>query len=133
MNETTIQLLQFMICRNFQGTEKDVYTAEGIHSNLYAPLFPHRFDTAHVVTCWRKDQRFHKEVIEYCTDYGETIRTAPMDVEPVTNSVLFRWHKHHFPSELVIEKPCLLTIRVVLDWKVHFESYIMIEAAPESA
>ena len=133
MEETTIQLLQFIICRDFKSAQKDAYIAEGIHSNFYAPSFPHRFDSEYVVTCWRKDQRFHKEVIEYATDYGETVRTPPMDVEPITNSVLFRWHKHHFPTELSIEKPCLLTIRVILDWKVHFESYIMIEEAGDQA
>ena len=133
MSETTIQLLQFMICRDFKPTKKDAYVAENIHSNLYVSSFPYRFDSEYVVTCWRKDERFHKEVIEYTTDYGETVRTPPMDVEPITNSVLFRWHKHHFPSDLVIEKPCLLTVRIVLDWKVHFESYIMIEEASESA
>lgn len=133
MEEQTIQLLQFMICRDFKGGDKDAYIAEGIHSNLYISDFPYSFDSEYVVTCWRKDQRFHKEVIEYSTDYGQTVRTPPMDVEPVTNSVLFRWHKHHFPSELKIEKPCLLTVKVILDWKVHFESHIMIEALSEPA
>ena len=123
----TIQLLQFIICKEFSAQEKDSYHAEGIHSNFYAAQFPYQFEEHCVVTCWRKDKRFHKEVIEYETDYGTLVRTPPMDVEPITDSVLFRWHKHYFPKELVIEKPCLLTIRIVLDWKVYFETYIMIE------
>ena len=53
-----------------------------------------------------------------------------MDIEPVTDTVLFRWHKHQFPSNFSILRPTLLTVRVVLDWKVQFETYIMIENAP---
>ena len=122
-----IQLLQFLICREFEQEKDDCYSVKGIHSNVYVPKFPHYFSNTLAVTCWRKDKRFHKEVIEYATDYGNVVRTAHMDIEPVTNSVLFRWHKHQFPPELVIEKPALLTIRVILDWEVQFESYLMIE------
>lgn len=126
----TIQLLQFIICESFEASEtKDAYTVEGVHSNLYVPSFPHQFDEHYVVTCWRKDKRFHKEVIEYQTDYGASIRTPHMDIEPVTDSVLFRWHKHQFPTDFTIEKTCILTIKVILDWKVLFESYILIEQA----
>lgn len=128
--QDTIQLLQFMICKDFALHEKDTYRAEGVLSNIYISDFPYHFEQHCAVTCWRKDQRFHKEVIEYETDYGTQIHTPPMDIEPITDSVLFRWHKHYFPAELTIEKPCLLTVRVILDWKTLFESYIMIEAAP---
>lgn len=126
--DETIRLLQFIICKEFKSDEKDFYIAEGIHSNLYFPEFPARLEGHYVVTCWRKDKRFHKEVIEYVTDDGKSFKTAPMDIEPVTNSVLFRWHKHLFPPELEIEKPCLLTLRIILDWEVKFESAVMIEA-----
>lgn len=125
-----IQLLQFMICKDFKQTPNDTYAAEAIHSNLHLARFPHRFNQTFVVTCWRKDKRFHKEVIEYSTDYGATVKTPPMDIEPVTDSVLFRWHKHPFPSDLTIEKPCILTVRIVLDWKTLWESYLMIEQTP---
>lgn len=121
-----IQLLQFLICRDFKERGNDGYNAQHIHSNLYVPAFPYTFSDTYVVTCWRKDKRFHKEVIEYTTDNG-TVRTPPMDIEPVTNSVLFRWHKHLFPHDLTLAKPTLLTIRVILDWKPQFESYLMIE------
>ncbi len=124
-----IALLQFMICKNFKASEKDFYTAEGIHSNLYFPQFPVQLNSYFVVTCWRKDQRFHKEVIEYETSEGRVLKTPPMDIEPITNSVLFRWHKHAFPMDLEILSPCLLTIRVILDWETKFESSVMIEAA----
>ncbi|MBI3317038.1 MAG: hypothetical protein HYZ85_03410 [Candidatus Omnitrophica bacterium] len=122
-----IQLLQFFICRNFKETGRDGYSAEHIHSNLYVSHFPHHFSETYVVTCWRKDPRFHKEVLEYVPENGPALRTPPMDIEPVTNSVLFRWHKHLFPQDLVIHKPSLLSIRVILDWKTQFESYLMIE------
>lgn len=125
--EKEIQLLQFMICKDFVQGKDDCYTGESVHSNLYVSKFPYTFARTFVVTCWRKDKRFHKEVIEYETDYGKIIRTPHMDIEPITNSVLFRWHKHQFPTDLIIEKPTLLTIRVILDWKVRFESYVMIE------
>lgn len=128
MEEKAIQLLQFFICRDFTQDGRDSYTSRFIHSNLTASKFPYQFSGTYVVTCWRKDKQFHKETIEYSAD-GKTLRTPPMDVEPVTNSVLFRWHKHLIPEELVIEKSGLLTVRVVLDWKVHFESYVMIESA----
>ena len=122
-----IQLLQFMICKEFKVNKQDFYTAEHVHSNLYVSSFPYQLESVYAVTCWRKDSRFHKEVIEYSTDYGTSFKSPHMDIEPVTNSVLFRWHKHPFPPDLVIEKPTLLTIRVTLDWKVMFESYVMIE------
>ena len=125
--EESIRLLQFIICENFKSFSKDTYTAEAIQSNLYVPSLPYSFNKHCIVTCWRKDKRFHKEVIEYSVENGPALRTPPMDVEPVTNSVLFRWHKHPFPSELVVDKPSLVSIKVILDWKVHFESYIMIE------
>lgn len=128
--EKDIQLLQFMICKDFVTGPNDTYSVEAVHSNLYVPKFPYSFAKTYAVTCWRKDRKFHKEVIEYSTDYGTVIRSPHMDIEPVTNSVLFRWHKHQFPSNLVIEKPSILTVRVILDWKVLFESYLMIEQAP---
>ena len=128
--EGEIQLLQFLICKEFTQGKDDCYTAEMVHSNLYVPQFPYYFSKTYAVTCWRKDKRFHKEVIEYSTDYGKTVKTPPMDIEPVTSSVFFRWHKHQFPTDFSIEKPTLLTVRVVLDWKVMFESYIMIEQLP---
>ena len=122
-----IQLLQFLICHDFRQEKQDAFTAERVHSNIYVPSFPYHFPQMYAVTCWRKDKRFHKEVIEYQTDYGESLRTPPMDIEPITDSVLFRWHKHLFPQEMAIQKPCMLTIKVILDWQVTFESYIMIE------
>ena len=70
---------------------------------------------------------FHKEVLEYELEDGSIIKTPPMDIEPVTSSVLFRWHKHAFPADLEIKKDSLLHIRVILDWKVCWESYLMIE------
>ena len=129
-SEQSIRLLQFFICKDFRHDKQDLYTAEMIHSNLYVPKFPYTLTQTYAVTCWRKDKKFHKEVIEYKTDYGTSLKSPHMDIEPVTNSVLFRWHKHEFPGHLVIEKPALLTVRVVLDWNVHFESYVMIEQAP---
>lgn len=125
--KSTIQLLQFMICRQFKQDRQDFYTAENIHSNLYVSRFPYEFVNTYAVTCWRKDEKFHKEVIEYSTDYGLTKRSPHMDIEPITNSVLFRWHKHAFPPDLVVDKPTILTVKVILDWNVMFESYIMIE------
>ena len=103
------------------------YKAEFIRSNLHVPSFPYRFDQLYAVTCWRKDARFHKEVIEYETAEGQVLKTLPMDIEPVTSSVLFRWHKHAFPTDLEIKRDSLLHIRVILDWKVCWESYLMIE------
>lgn len=125
-----IRLLQFLVCKRFRQDKQDFYTAEMLHSNLHVSSFPFHFSGTYVVTCWRKDKRFHKEVIEYATGYGETWRSAHMDIEPVTNSVLFRWHKHLIPSEVVIREPTLLTIRVILDWEVRHETYIMIERSP---
>ena len=130
MADDQIQLLQFLICKEFREQKQDCYTAELVHSNLYAPRFPFSPGRLYVVTCWRKDQRFHKEVIEYATVYGASAKSPPMDIEPVTDTVLFRWHKHVVPSDFVIERPTLLTIRVILDWKVHFESYLLIEKTP---
>jgi len=125
-----IQLLQFFVCKDFREEKQDRFTAEMIHSNVYAAKFPFYLRRLYVVTCWRKDKRFHKEVIEYSTDYGATARSPHMDIEPVTDSVLFRWHKHPFPSDFAIEKPTLLTIHVILDRKPQFESYLLIEEAP---
>jgi hypothetical protein len=125
-----IRLLQFLICKEFTQDKDDCYKAELVHSNIYVPKFPYYFPKTFAVTCWRKDKRFHKEVIEYTTDYGKTLKSPHMDIEPVTNSVLFRWHKHQFPADFAIEQPTLLTVRVVLDWKPVFESYIMIEQLP---
>ncbi len=128
--ESKIQLLQFFICREFRQEKQDAYTAELVRSNLYVPSFPYHFTQLYAVTCWRKDERFHKEVIEYSTDYGVSVRTPPMDIEPVKGSVLFRWHTHHFPKDFAIEKPTHLHLKVILDWKEHFESYLMIEKVP---
>lgn len=129
MEKDKIALLQFFICKEFTNFRQDSYLGESILGNLYVSEFPYFFDKLYAVTCWRKDQKFHKEVIEYETDYGAKIRSAHMDIEPVTNSVLFRWHKHRFPSNFVIEKPTHLTVRVILDWEVLWESYILIEKA----
>ena len=128
--EAKIQLLQFFICKEFRQEKPDQYTAELVHSNLYARRFPFTLDKLYAVTCWRKDKRFHKEVIEYAADYGESARSPHMDIEPVTDHVLFRWHKHFFPTNFMIKQPAILTVRVILDAKVHFESYVMIEKAP---
>ena len=128
--EKEIQLLQFFVAQNFREEKQDHFTAEMIHSNIYAARFPYHFGTLYAVTCWRKDKRFHKEVIEYATDYGKTIRSPHMDIEPVTDSVLFRWHKHPFPTDFPIERPTLLTVRVILDGKTQFESYLLIEKTP---
>lgn len=129
MMHSRIQLLQFFVCKDFQQGKQDYYTAALVHSNLTVPHFPYYFDQIYAVTCWRKDERFHKEVIEYSTDYGTSTRTPHMDIEPITDSVLFRWHKHPFPKDFAIEKPTLFTLRVILDWKVLFESYLLIEKA----
>lgn len=123
-----IRLLQFFICKEFLSAgEQDCYTAKSILSNVVAAHFPYSLGELYAVTCWRKDERFHKEVIEYAINDEKNYRTPPMDIEPVRGSVLFRWHKHRFPSDFAIEKSTLLTVRVVLDWKVCFETYIMIE------
>ena len=127
MEHSKIRLLQFMVCKDFEVGEQDSYTASHVRSNLYVPSFPYRFNGLYAVTCWRKDKMFHKEVIEYATEDGKTIKTPPMDIEPVTSSVLFRWHKHAFPADLEIRQSGLLHLRVILDWKVHFESYLMVE------
>lgn len=123
-----IQLLQFLICKEFKTGKQDTYMGEHIQSNFYVPTFPCTLDHLHAVTCWRKDTRFHKEVIEYSIDDGKTIKTPPMDVEPIRDSVLFRWHKHRFPTELTITKDTLVHIKVILDWKIYLESHILIES-----
>lgn len=123
----SIQLLQFFICRDFSAANQDSYTGHNVLGNLYLPHFPHSVEQLFAVTCWRKDNRFHKEVIEYETDYGARARSAHMDIEPVTDSVLFRWHKHRFPKDFLIEKPAYLTVRVILDREVVWQSYILIE------
>lgn len=130
MSNETIQLLQFLICKDFDTSEQDCYTAGLVRSNLYVPSYPYSFGRLYAVTCWRKDKMFHKEIIEYTTGDGRVFKTPPMDIEPITSSVLFRWHKHAFPTDLEIREDGLLHIRVVLDWKINFESYIMIEKRP---
>jgi len=122
-----IQLLQFLICEKFQQEKQDGYLAQRVKSNLYVPHFPYYFTDLYAVTCWRKDERFHKEVIEYTTDDGTSVRSPHMDIEPMRDSVLFRWHTHHFPTDFSIKKPTTLRIKVILDWKVCFESYLLIE------
>ena len=125
-----IQLLQFIVCKDFEAGAQDCYTAEAVHSNLYVREFPYYFGKVFAVTCWRKDRKFHKEVLEYSTAEGKSYRSPHMDIEPITDSVLFRWHKHQFPSDFPMERPTVLTIKVILDWKTCFESYLMIEQAP---
>jgi len=122
-----IQLLQFFICREFREEGRDAYQAEGLMSNLRVPAFPFYFENTYAVTCWRKDRRFHKEVIEYTADDGASVRSPHMDIEPVTDSVLFRWHKHRFPSDFAIKKPAILTVRVLLDGHLKWNAYILIE------
>lgn len=130
MNSEKITLLQCLVCENFQPQDQDGYSASGIRSNLYVSHFPYSLSHLNVVTCWRKDERFHKEVIEYRTDEGLILKSPHMDIEPIRDSVLFRWHTHRFPPNLLIEKPTILWIRVMLDWEPHFESYLLIEKAP---
>ena len=130
MEHDKIKLLQFMVCKDFESGEQDGYKADQVRSNLYVPTFPYHFDHLYAVTCWRKDTMFHKEVIEYELPDGQVIKTPPMDIEPVTSSVLFRWHKHAFPKNLAVKENSLLHIRVILDWKVCWESYLMIEKHP---
>jgi hypothetical protein len=122
-----IKLLQFLICEKFSQQKNDGYLAELVRSNLTLPQFPAFLNDLYVVTCWRKDERFHKEVIEYATDYGTSVRSPHMDIEPVRDSVLYRWHTHHFPVDFSIEKPTLLKIRVILDGEAQFESHLLIE------
>ena len=123
-----IQLLQFIICKDFREEARhDQYQAESVLSNLYAPKFPLSLENLCAVTCWRKDKRFHKEVIEYETSDGSKHKSPPMDIEPITSHVLFRWHKHIFPGTLTLAEPTILTIRVILDWEIKFQTYIMIE------
>ena len=127
MASDQIQLLQFFVCREFKTDKQDSYTAEGVASNIIVPSFPFTFENYYVITCWRKDERFHKEVIEYATDHGVSVKTPHMDIEPVTSSVYFRWHRHQFPLDLVIDKTTYLSIKVILDWKVLWESYLLVE------
>ncbi|MBU3758640.1 MAG: hypothetical protein FGM27_01775 [Candidatus Omnitrophica bacterium] len=127
MEKDSIKLLQFFICRDFVSTQDDSYRADSVLGNLYVPAFPASLEALSAVTCWRKDKKFHKEVIEYETDEGEKARSPHMDIEPVTNSVLFRWHKHRFPQGLKVRKPTHLTVRVILDAHAVWESYILIE------
>jgi len=127
MDKDHISLLQFLICKDFRPHRQDNYLAESVLGNIYTPKFPLYFDQYYAVTCWRKDTKFHKEVIEYETDEGTKVRSPHMDIEPITNTVLFRWHKHRFPSDFPIQKPTHLTVRVILDWEIRWESYLLIE------
>ena len=128
--EDKIRLLQFFVCERFQSQKRDGYLVEGARSNLYVPDFPHALNYLHAVTCWRKDNRFHKEVIEYNSEDGAAIRSPHMDIEPVKGNIIFRWHTHRFPNDLIIQKPTTLWIKVILDWEVCFESYLLIEKNP---
>lgn len=105
---------------------------EGVLSNYFVGSFPAHLKDLFAVTCWRKDQKFHKEVIEYETEAGLILKSAHMDIEPITDAVYFRWHKHSFPPDLIIEKSSYLTIRVILDWKPMWETSILIEKRIES-
>src|SRR3989338_5047320 len=125
--EDEIKLLQFLICREFREEKRDVFAAEAVHSNVYVSHFPATLKEFYAVTCWRKDKKFHKEVLEFETAYGANVRTPHTDIEPVTDSVLFRWHKHPFPQNFTIEEPTILTVRIYLDKELKFESYILIE------
>lgn len=125
--ENDAKLLQFLVCREFSEAKQDQFAAEAVCSNIYAARFPCIPKGLYVVTCWRKDRKFHKEVIEFETAYGASIRTPHTDIEPITNSVLFRWHKHPFPDNFTVEEPTTLTIRVILDNKVRFESHLLVE------
>ena len=125
-----IALHQFILCESFSLLADDGYSAKGVRSNLYVPSFPYCFDNLFVVTCWRKDERFHKEVIEYAYESDVIFRTAHMDIEPVTSQVLFRWHTHKIPPEVILPREGTLKIRVVLDWNVLFEPYLLVEKRP---
>lgn len=128
--EQEIQLLQFFIAREFREMKQDSFAAGSILSNLSVTKFPYYFPRLYVVTCWRKDRRFHKEVVEYATDYGTSVRSPHMDIEPITDAVLFRWHTHRFPTDFVIDRPTTLTVRVILDGRVRHESHLLIEKRP---
>lgn len=125
--EDKIQLLQFLVCRDFKEEKRDYFTAQSVHSNIYVTRFPATLKNFYIVTCWRKDRKFHKEVIELETSYGDVNRTSHTDIEPITDSVLFRWHKHPFPEDFKIKEPTILTIRVFLDNQPQFESQLLIE------
>ena len=122
-----IRLLQFLICKDFREQGRDRFSIEEAQTNIRVPRFPYTFVQLYAVTCWLKDSRFHKEVIEYATDYGASGRSPHMDIEPIQGSVLFRWHTHRFPTDFAIEKPTTLTVRVFLDGKAVFESCLLIE------
>ena len=122
-----IRLLQLLVCREFRQLKQDTFSATHVTTNFYASQFPFYFEQLCVVTCWRKDERFHKEVIEYATDYGALVRNPHMDIEPAKDSVLFRWHTHCVPPDFGIEKPTVLTIRVFLDGNPVYETYLLIE------
>ena len=128
--KSEIQLLQFLICEEFSQERQDGYLARAIQSYIYAARFPFTLDKLFIVTCWRKDERFHKEVIEYATDDGTSVRTPHMDIEPARDNVIFRWHTHRFPGDFEIQKPTTLAVRVILEWEVKFESYVLIEQRP---
>ena len=126
-SQNNIQLLQFFICENFNQEKQDGYLAKMVRSNVHVPSFPYSFQNLYAVTCWRKDDRFHKEVLEYTTESGETVRSPHMDIEPLRDSVLFRWHTHHFPTNFSIKKPTTLHVKVLLDGEPVFHSYMLIE------
>lgn len=132
MKDPSIKLLQFFICSEFKSNPSDSYNANSILSNLRVKSFPTSIEMLFAVTCWRKDNRFHKEVIEYSTDYGEVVKSPPMDIEPMRDSVYFRWHKHRFPKGFVITKPTYFTVKVILDWETVWETYILIEGKNQS-
>ena len=123
-----IQLLQFFFCQEFRQKKQDLFSADGLVTNLFVAKFPYYFKQLYAVTCWRKDPRFHKEVLEFATGYGTSIRSPHMDIEPLRGSIFFRWHTHRFPPEFAIEKPTTLTVRVILDRKAVFETYLLIES-----
>jgi hypothetical protein len=122
-----IRLLQFVVCKEFREEKQDHFNARGVHSNIAVTKFPTSLPGHCVVTCWRKDKKFHKELVEFETADGTKTRTPHTDVEPVTDTVMFRWHKHAFPRDLVIKAETLLTIRVILDNRAQFETYILVE------
>jgi len=123
-----IQLLQFFVCQEFRQKKQDFFEAEGLQTNLYVPKFPFHFRELYAVTCWLKDRRFHKEVIEYTTEDGRTARSPHMDIEPLEGSVLYRWHTHRFPTDFPVGRPGRISLHVILDRKPVFESHLLIEA-----
>ncbi len=125
--KASIQLLQLFVCQEFETKARDCYLANAIQSNLVVPKFPAGLPDLYLVTCWRKDSRFHKEVIEYIPEKQKPVRTPHMDIEPACDSILFRWHKHRFPSDLILQNPGILTLRVFLDGHMQFETYLLVE------